>query len=60
MLFLNAVNIGKKKGAEKFFISSVPSEETIAFYQMFGARDAEEIIEDFVDTPNDRYMEFSL
>lgn len=46
-----------KLGAEKLFISAVPSEETIAFYHNIGCVDAKEIIEDFVDSDDDRYLE---
>lgn len=47
-------------GAEKLFISAVPSEETVAFYIAMRCRDAEEMIPEFVDTPEDRYLEYDL
>ena len=48
------------RGAEKLFISSIPAEETVAFYFAMGCRDAEETVEEFVDMPYDRYLEYSL
>lgn len=59
-LFEEGVKRASDMGAEKIFISAIPSEETIAFYFAMGCRDAEEIIPEFVDTPNDRYLEFKL
>lgn len=47
-------------GAEKLFISAIPSLETVAFYFSLGCTDAAEIISDFVDTEEDRYLEFTL
>lgn len=47
-------------GATKLFISAIPSVDTVAFYQATGCTDAMEVITDFVDTENDRYMEYSL
>lgn len=59
-LFEEGVKRASDMGAEKIFISAIPSEETIAFYFAMGCRDADEIITEFVDTPNDRYLEFEL
>lgn len=43
-------------GAEKIFISAIPSQETIAFYFKMGCADASEIVEPFVDSEDDRYL----
>lgn len=47
-------------GAEKLFISAIPSVETIAFYRHMGCADAQEIIDEYVDTEHDRYLEYDL
>ena len=47
-------------GADKLFISAVPSYEPVAFYFKMGCLDAEEVIDEFVDTEFDRYLEYSL
>ena len=57
MLFQEACNHAIALGAEKLFISVIPSVETIAFYFKMGCCDAKEIIEAFVDTEDDRYLE---
>lgn len=49
-----------KMGAEKLFISAVPSVETVAFYFSMGCTDAKEIIPEYIDTEDDRYLEYSL
>lgn len=49
-----------KLGAEKLFISAVPSVETVAFYFSMGCTDAKEIIPEYIDTDDDRYLEYSL
>jgi Acetyltransferase (GNAT) family. len=59
-LFKAACECAKKIGADKLFISAVPSFETIAFYFNMGCTDAEETISEYVDTDNDRYLEFKL
>ena len=46
--------------ADKLFISAIPSFETIAFYFNIGCGDAKEIISEYVDTDQDRYLEFVL
>lgn len=46
--------------ADKLFISAVPSYETVAFYFCVGCSDAEETIPEFVDTEEDRYLEYDL
>lgn len=47
-------------GAEKLFISAIPSVETVAFYFNMGCIEAKEIITNYIDTENDRYLEFEL
>ena len=59
-LFHEACACALSMGAEKLFISAIPSAETIAFYQSMGCVDADEIIEAFVDSEDDRYLTFSL
>lgn len=59
-LFSDACEYSIKLGAKKLFISSIPSAETVAFYQALGCSDASEIIDEFIDTAEDRYMEFNL
>lgn len=49
-----------KLGAEKIFISAIPSEETIAFYLKMGCVDANEIIGAYVDSEDDRYLELMV
>jgi len=46
--------------AEKLFISAIPSFETVAFYYAMGCVDAREIISEYIDTDQDRYLEYSL
>lgn len=48
------------KGADKLFISAIPSFETVAFYLNMGCEDAKDIISEYIDTENDRYLEYSL
>lgn len=59
-LLQEACKHATKLGAEKIFISAIPSAETIAFYQSMGCVDAAEIIEVFVDSDDDRYLECDL
>lgn len=59
-LFTAIAGKASEFGAEKLFISAIPSEDTISFYLSVGCQDASEIIEDFVDSPDDRYLEFSI
>ena len=49
-----------KMKADKLFISAIPSFDTIAFYECMGCEDAKEIISEYVDTEQDRYLEFVL
>ena len=46
--------------ADKLFISAIPSFETVSFYLSMGCKDANEIIFEYVDTDEDRYLEYSL
>lgn len=59
-LFAAVCDHARGLGASKLFISAIPALETVAFYQAMGCTDAMEIITDFVDTENDRYMEYPL
>ncbi len=59
-LFIEMCRCAKEMGADKLFISAIPSFETVAFYFNVGCSDAEQIIEDFVDTEEDRYLEYDL
>ena len=49
-----------KTGAEKLFVSAIPSEETIAFYLAIGFHDAQERIPEFVDSKEDRLLEITI
>ncbi len=46
--------------ADKMFISAIPSYDTILFYFNMGCSDAQYIIDSFVDTEDDRYLEYIL
>ena len=59
-LFERICMCAAKMKAEKLFISAIPSLETIAFYFKMGCEDAKEIISEYVDTDQDRYLEYSL
>ncbi len=59
-LFIEMCRCAKEMGADKLFISAIPSVETVAFYFNVGCSDAEYIIESFVDTEEDRYLECDL
>lgn len=59
-LFHAVVKKAGQIGAKKLFISAIPAEKTISFYMAMACRDSEEIVEDFVDTPEDRYLEYCL
>ena len=59
-LFVDCVKLASALGAKKLFISSIPAEDTVAFYSAMGCRDAEEVIDDWVDMPYDRYLEYTL
>ncbi len=60
ILFQEARHHAITLGAEKLFISAIPSEETIAFYHKLGCYDAMEIVEAFVDSEDDRYLEIPV
>lgn len=60
MLFQKACRHAMVLGAEKLFISAIPSVETIAFYLKMGCCDAKEIVEVFVDSEDDRYLEIQI
>lgn len=47
-------------GADKLFISAIPSAETVAFYFNLGCVDANEHIPAFLDTEEDRPLEYIL
>ena len=49
-----------KLGAEKIFVSAIPSAETIAFYLNMGCVDANEIVGAYVDSEDDRYLELMV
>lgn len=59
-LFRRICALAKGMKADKIFISAVPSRETIAFYFKMGCRDASCVPENFVDTEDDRYLEYDL
>lgn len=59
-LFERICMYAEKMKAEKLFISAIPSAETIAFYFKMGCEDAKEIIPEYVDTEQDRYLEYTL
>lgn len=59
-LFKKICICAKRMYADKLFISAIPSFETIAFYFNIGCGDAKEIISEYVDTDQDRYLEFVL
>lgn len=53
-------NEASRIGADRLFISAIPSEDTIAFYFAAGCKDAECTIPEFVDAENDRLLELHL
>lgn len=53
-------NEASKIGADRLFISAIPSEDTVAFYFAVGCKDTEYIIPEFVDTEKDRFFELHL
>lgn len=60
LLLQEAYRHALKLGAEKIFISAIPSLETISFYFKMGCVDAKEIITPFVDSEDDRYLELPV
>lgn len=59
-LFKAACKQASLAGADKLFISAIPSGKTVAFYQKIGCTGAREIIPQFIDTPDDYYLEYDL
>ena len=59
-LFCGIKKAACELNADKLFISAISSVDTIAFYFSMGCLDAEEIMPDFVDTEEDRYLECPL
>lgn len=59
-LFYEICKCAKKMKADKLFISAIPSFETVAFYFNMGCEDAKEIIPEYTDTEQDRYLEYTL
>lgn len=59
-LFNEITKSAKENGAEKLFISAIPSKETVAFYFSQGCVDATVVIKEFVDTKEDRYFEYTV
>ena len=60
MLFGAACAFATQKGADRLFVSAVPSRETVAFYARMGCRAAEKVPPDFVDTEEDLFLEIPL
>lgn len=50
----------RQLGAQKLFISAIPSVETVDFYFHRGCWDAKEIIPSYIDSTEDRYLEYDL
>lgn len=59
-LFKQICLCAEKMKADKVFISAIPSFDTISFYLKLGCTDAQYIVDSFVDTQQDRYLEYSL
>ena len=59
-LFERICLCARDRKADRLFISAISSYETIAFYFSMGCTDAKSIIESFVDTEEDRYLEYAL
>lgn len=59
-LFQQMCLCAEKMEADKIFISAVPSYDTISFYLNMGCSEAQYIIDSFVDTEDDRYLEYDL
>ncbi len=59
-LFYEICKHAKKMMADKLFISAIPAVETIAFYFSMGCEDTMEMIPEYVDTEQDRYLEYLL
>ncbi|MCH5183648.1 MAG: GNAT family N-acetyltransferase [Oscillospiraceae bacterium] len=59
-LFRQICQCAAKQKADKIFISAVPSYETVSFYFAMGCSDAKVKIDNFIDTEEDRYLEYPL
>ncbi len=59
-LFDKICTCAAKMKADRLFISAIPSFETVAFYFNIGCEDAREIISEYIDTDQDRFLEYSL
>lgn len=59
-LFGRICRCAENRGADKLFISAIPSHDTISFYFSMGCLDAVHIIDEFVDTEYDWYLEYHL
>lgn len=59
-LFNEITKSAKENGVGKLFVSAIPSKETVAFYFSQGCVDATVVIEAFVDTKEDRYLEYTV
>ncbi len=59
-LFEEIRHESRGKVASKLFISAIPCKETIAFYHAVGCRDAVQILCEFVDSENDRFLEADI
>lgn len=60
VLFRCAAAGAKELGANRLFISSIPSKETVAFYFAMGCTDAVQCIPAFVDSETNRCLELPL
>ena len=60
MLFTQMCLCAEQMKADKIFISAIPAYDTISFYLNLGCVDAQYVIDSFVDTENDRYLEYNL
>ena len=59
-LFASVCGEVRQMGADRLFISAIPSADTVAFYRAVGCRDAAQIIPAFIDTEEDYYLEKAL
>ena len=59
-LFLSIVEKAQTLDVKKLFISAIPSQDTVAFYMAMGCKDAINLPNEFLDSPNDRYLELEL
>ena len=59
-LFIEILKYAKKMAADKLYISAIPSIDTIAFYLKLGCKDAKEIIPEYIDSMEDRPLEYVL